>query len=400
MQVNPSALLLNSSMMPNLRHISTGLVVAIVGFFGTFPIVVQGLLAVGASPAQASAGLMASALAMGLAAIALSLYFRMPVSIAWSTPGAALLAVSAAPQGGFAVAVGAFIVAGLLTLAAGLVRPLGRAAAAIPPNLAQAMLAGVLLPICLVPFAALPQLPLFVGPIIGAWIAGALVHRLAAVPVALVMTGALTFLMGDTSALAGVPLLTMPDWTRPAFSLTAAISIGLPLFVVTMATQNVPGIAILRSYGFTPPPSALLSSVGAGSILTAPFGVFSICVAAITSAMCANADSDPDPAERYKSAVMGGVFYCLFGMCAGVLTAFAAAVPDLVFAALAGLAVLNVMAGALRAALAQDHGREAAVLTIAVTASGMSIAGIGAAMWGLLAGLCFYGLLTVRARLG
>lgn len=387
-------------MIPNLRHVSTGLVVAIVGFFGTFPIVVQGLLAVGATPAQASAGLMASAMAMGIAAIVLSIYFRMPISIAWSTPGAALLAVSAAPQGGFAVAVGAFIIAGALTLASGLVRPLGRAAAAIPANLAQAMLAGVLFPICLVPFEALPQLPLFVGPIIGAWVAGALVHRLAAVPVALVMTGVLTFAMGDTSALGSVSLLTGPEWTRPAFTLTAAISIGLPLFIVTMATQNVPGVAILRSYGFAPPPAALLSSVGAGSIIAAPFGVFSICVAAITSAMCANSDSDPDPAERYKSAVMGGVFYCLFGMCAGLLTAFAAAVPDLVFATLAGLAVLNVMAGALRAALAEDHGREAAVLTIAVTASGMSFAGIGAAVWGLLAGLCFYGLLTLRARLG
>lgn len=386
--------------MPDLRHVSTGLVVAIVGFFGTFPIVVQGLLAVGASPAQASAGLMASALAMGIAAIGLSLFFRMPVSIAWSTPGAALLAVSAAPQGGFAVAVGGFVVAGVLTLAAGLVRPLGRAAGAIPANLAQAMLAGVLLPICLVPFAALPQLPLFIGPIIGAWIVGALVHRLAAVPVALMMTGVLTYLLGDTSALAGMSLLTAPEWTVPAFTLTAAIGIGVPLFIVTMATQNVPGVAILRSYGFTPPPAALLSSVGAGSMIAAPFGVFSICVAAITSAMCANADSDPDPAQRYKSAIMAGVFYCLFGMCAGLLTAVAAAVPDLVFAALAGLAVLNVMAGALRAALGEDHGREAAVLTIAVTASGISIAGIGAAVWGLLAGLCFYGLLGLRARWG
>tara|TARA_R110002020_G_scaffold400596_10_gene610925 strand:- start:28330 stop:29490 length:1161 start_codon:yes stop_codon:yes gene_type:complete len=385
--------------VPKLRHAATGLVVAIVGFFGTFPIVIQGLLAVGASPAQASAGLMASAMAMGLAAIALSLWFRMPVSVAWSTPGAALLAVSAAPQGGFPMAVGAFIVAGALTLAAGLVRPLGRAAAAIPASLAQAMLAGVLLPICLVPFAALPTLPAFIGPIIGAWIAGALVHRLAAVPVALLMTGALTLLMGDISALDGASLLTVPQWTTPEFSLTAAISIGVPLFIVTMATQNVPGVAILRSYGFTPPPAALLSTVGAGSIIAAPFGVFSICVAAITSALCANEDSDPDPDRRYLSAVMGGVFYCVFGLGAGLLTAFAAAVPDLVFAALAGLAVLNVMAGALRAALAADHGREAAVLTIAVTASGMTFAGIGAAVWGLLAGLLFYGLLSLRARL-
>jgi benzoate membrane transport protein len=384
--------------MLSLRHVSTGLVVAVVGFFGTFPIVLQGLLAVGASQAQAAAGLMAASLAMGGVAIVLSLVYRMPISIAWSTPGAALLAVSVAPEGGFAVAVGAFMGAGALTLAAGVVWPLARAAAAIPSNLAQAMLAGVLLPIALVPFSALPSLPWFIGPIIAAWCAGALVHRLAAVPAALVMTAALAFGMGDTSPLADLPLLTAPVFTPPAFSLVAAIGIGLPLFIVTMGTQNVPGVAILRSYGYTPPPNVLLGVVGAGSILAAPFGVFSICVAAITSAMCADADSDPDPARRYLSAVMGGVFYCIFGLFAGLLTAFAAAVPPQVFAALAGLAVLNVAAGAMRAALTPDTGREAAALTLVIAASGMSIAGIGAAVWGLLAGLLFYGALALKSR--
>lgn len=384
--------------MLQLRHVLTGLVVAIVGFFGTFPIVLQGLSAVGATQAQAAAGLMAASIAMGVAAIGLSIYFRMPISIAWSTPGAALLAVSLAPHGGFPMAVGAFVVAGALTLAAGLIKPFGDAAAAIPANLAQAMLAGVLLPIAIVPFAALPTLPLFIGPIIGAWIAGALVHRLAAVPAALIMTGALAFVMGDMTAVSGTAFLTTPMLTTPTFSLGSAVGIGVPLFIVTMATQNVPGIAILRSYGYTPPPNKLLTVVGAGSILAAPFGVFSICVAAITSALCADEDSDPDPARRYLSAVMGGVFYCIFGLFAGLLTAFAAAVPDKVFAALAGLAVLNVAGGALRAALGAEKGRDAAVLTMVITASGLSIAGVGAAVWGLLAGLLFYSALGLRGR--
>jgi benzoate membrane transport protein len=384
--------------MLQLRHVLTGLVVAIVGFFGTFPIVLQGLSAVGATQAQAAAGLMAASIAMGIAAIGLSIFFRMPISIAWSTPGAALLAVSLAPQGGFPMAVGAFVVAGALTLAAGLIKPFGDAAAAIPANLAQAMLAGVLLPIAIVPFAALPTLPLFIGPIIGAWIAGALVHRLAAVPAALIMTGALAFVMGDMTAVSGTAFITTPMLTTPTFSLGSAVGIGVPLFIVTMATQNVPGIAILRSYGYTPPPNKLLTVVGAGSILAAPFGVFSICVAAITSALCADEDSDPDPARRYLSAVMGGVFYCIFGLFAGLLTAFAAAVPDKVFAALAGLAVLNVAGGALRAALGAEKGRDAAVLTMVITASGLSIAGVGAAVWGLLAGLLFYAALGLRGR--
>jgi benzoate membrane transport protein len=281
-----------------LRHVLTGLVVAIVGFFGTFPIVLQGLTSVGATQAQAAAGLMAASIAMGVAAIALSMFYRMPISIAWSTPGAALLAVSVAPEGGFTMAVGAFIVAGVLTLAAGVIKPFGAAAAAIPANLAQAMLAGVLLPIAFVPFSALPELPWFIGPIIAAWIAGALVHRLAAVPSALLMTGGLAVVMGDMSIVVDSSIFTAPVLTMPAFSIGSAIGIGVPLFIVTMATQNVPGIAILRSYNYTPPPNALLSAVGAGSVLSAPFGVFSICVAAITSALCADEDSDPDPKQR------------------------------------------------------------------------------------------------------
>ena len=186
------------------------MVVAIVGFFSSFPIVLQGFAAMGASPAQAASGLMAAAVAMGLAGVGLSLWFRAPISVAWSTPGAALLAISAAPAGGFEEAIGAFLVAAVLTLIAGLWRPLGRMVASIPVPLAQAMLAGVLLPICLVPAQALPQIPQFVIPIFMAWLIAGQINRLAGVPAAVVMTAALVGYFGGLPDVGEGGLLTTP----------------------------------------------------------------------------------------------------------------------------------------------------------------------------------------------
>ena len=198
------------------------MVVAIVGFFSSFPIVLQGFAAMGASPAQAASGLMAAAVAMGFAGVGLSLWFRAPISVAWSTPGAALLAISAAPAGGFEEAIGAFLVAAVLTLIAGLWRPLGRMVASIPVPLAQAMLAGVLLPICLVPAQALPQIPQFVIPIFLAWLIAGQINRLAGVPAAVVMTAALVGYFGGLPDVGEVGLLTTPVWVTPQFSLTSS----------------------------------------------------------------------------------------------------------------------------------------------------------------------------------
>ncbi len=379
---------------PPMQTVSTGLVVAVVGFFSSFPIVLQGLDAMGASGPQAASGLMMAALAMGLAAIVLSLWYRQPISVAWSTPGAALLAVSAAPAAGFSGAIGAFLFAGALTVLAGMWRPLGRLAAAIPTSLAQAMLGGVLLPLCIVPFQAAVEIPWQALPVILTWFIAGRVHRLLAVPAAVLAAALVVVLFSDGPSVRPDHLLAAPVWNKPAFSVASMIGIGVPLFVVTMATQNIPGIAVMRSFGYAPVAGRLFSAVGGASILSAPFGAPATCLAAITAAMCSNEDSHPDRDQRYWSAVMAGVFYCLFGVFAVAITGFAAHADPMLMGTLTGVALIGVMANATFAALDVPAEREAAILTFAITASGITVFGLGAAVWGLLAGGIAHGVTT------
>ncbi|WP_254440396.1 benzoate/H(+) symporter BenE family transporter [Ruegeria arenilitoris] len=383
--------------IPPMQTVSTGLVVAVVGFFSSFPIVLQGLDAMGASGPQAASGLMMAALAMGLAAIVLSLWYRQPISVAWSTPGAALLAVSAAPAAGFSGAIGAFLFAGALTVLAGMWRPLGRLAAAIPTSLAQAMLGGVLLPLCIVPFQAAVKIPWQALPVILTWFIAGRVHRLLAVPAAVLAAALVVVLFSDGPSVRPDHLLAAPVWITPTFSVASMIGIGVPLFVVTMATQNIPGIAVVRSFGYAPVAGRLFSAVGGASILSAPFGAPATCLAAITAAMCSNEDSHPDRDQRYWSAVMAGVFYCLFGVFAVAITGFAAHADPMLMGTLTGVALIGVMANATFAALEVPAEREAAILTFAITASGITVFGLGAAVWGLLAGGIAYGV-TTRLR--
>ncbi|WP_170465455.1 benzoate/H(+) symporter BenE family transporter [Ruegeria arenilitoris] len=371
---------------PPMQTISTGLVVAVVGFFSSFPIVLQGLAAMGASAAESASGLMMAAVAMGLAAIALSLWFKQPISVAWSTPGAALLAVSATPLAGFSDAVGAFLCAGALTVLAGLWGPLGRLAAAIPTTLAQAMLGGVLLPLCIIPFQAAVAVPWQALPVILTWFIAGRVNRLFAVPTAVIAAAIVVVLNAGDSSVMPEHLVAAPVLTMPTFSVASAIGIGIPLFIVTMATQNIPGIAVMRSFGYAPRAGNLFSAVGGASILSAPFGAPATCLAAITAAMCSNEDSHPDPNQRYWSAVMAGGFYCLFGVFAVAITGFAAHADPLLMGTLTGIALIGVMANATHAALDVPAEREAAILTFAITASGITVFGLGAAVWGLAAG--------------
>ncbi|WP_261391820.1 benzoate/H(+) symporter BenE family transporter [Ruegeria arenilitoris] len=382
---------------PPMQTVSTGLVVAVVGFFSSFPIVLQGLDAMGASGPQAASGLMMAALAMGLAAIVLSLCYRQPISVAWSTPGAALLAVSAAPAAGFSDAIGAFLFAGALAVLAGMWRPLGRLAAAIPTTLAQAMLGGVLLPLCIVPFQAAVEIPWQALPVILTWFIAGRVHRLLAVPAAVLAAALVVVLFSDGPSVRPDHLLAAPVWITPTFSVASMIGIGVPLFVVTMATQNIPGIAVMRSFGYAPVAGRLFSAVGGASILSAPFGAPATCLAAITAAMCSNEDSHPNRDQRYWSAVMAGVFYCLFGMFAVAITGFAAHADPMLMGTLTGVALIGVMANATFAALEVPAEREAAILTFAITASGITVFGLGAAVWGLLAGGIAYWV-TTRLR--
>ena len=369
----------------SVQAFAAGVLAAFVGFASSFAVIVQGLTAVGATREEAASGLMALSIAMGVCAIWLSLRTRLPISVAWSTPGGALLATSGAVDGGFAAAVGAFLVCGALIVAAGLWRPLGRWVAAIPAPLANAMLAGVLLGLCLAPVRAMAQTPALGLPIVVVWALVARFRRLYAVPAAVLVTAILVIASTHMDAAMG-PLWPHPKLVIPHFTSAAIIGIGLPLFIVTMASQNIPGMAVLNVNGYRPAAGRLFTTTGVFSLLAAPFGGHAVNLAAITAAICAGPDAHPDPARRYWAAVVGGIGYVLFGLTATAAIAFISAAPPILIQAVAGLALLGAFGGSMMAAVSDPKDREAAVITFLVTASGISFAGISGAFWGLLAG--------------
>jgi benzoate membrane transport protein len=370
----------------SVQALLAGVLAAVVGCASSLAVVLQGLKAVGASEAEAASGLMALSIAMGVCAICLSLRTRMPISVAWSTPGGALLATSGPLDGGFAAAVGAFLICGVLLVAAGLWKPLGRAVAAIPAALANAMLAGVLLGLCLAPVHAVAATPVLGLAIVLTWAVVGRLKRLYAVPAALLVTAVL---VAATSHLAPGALGTLwpqPILIAPIFSVSAAVGIALPLFLVTMASQNIPGMAVLAVNGYRPEAGPLFRTTGLFSLLAAPFGGHAVNLAAITAALCAGTEAHADPTRRYWAAVVAGGAYVLFGLSAGAVTAFVGAAPPVLIEAVAGLALLGAFGSALLAATAEAADREAAVVTFLVAASGISLLGIGGAFWGLVAG--------------
>ncbi len=376
-----------------------GLLTAFVGFASSFAVVLQGLKGVGATDLEAASGLMALSVSMGLCGVVLSLVTRLPVSIAWSTPGAALLVTAGVPEGGFPVAVGAFLVCGVLIVVAGLFRPLGRAVAAIPAPLANAMLSGVILGLCFAPFKAIAFDPRLGLPILAAWAVVAAFKRLYAVPAALAAF-ALVIAFGvdlPEGAMASWAASLKPpvELVMPAFTLPSLISIALPLFIVTMASQNIPGIAVLKVNHYNPMPGPLFAATGLFSLLSAPFGGHAVNLAAITAAMCAGEDAHPDPKKRYWAAVVCGLGYVVLGLLAGAVTAFVSLAPPILIQAVAGLALIAAFSGSAVAAFKEVDTREAAAVTFLITASGVSFGGISGAFWGLVAGGLMMALMRV-----
>ncbi|MEV0003387.1 benzoate/H(+) symporter BenE family transporter [Micromonospora sp. NPDC050980] len=371
-------------MAGRLQPVLAGVVTALVGFASSFTVVLAGLRAVGADPAQAASGLLALCVASGCCAVWLGLRHRIPLAVAWSTPGAALLVATGPVPGGWPAAVGAFLLTGALIVAAGLIPALGRAVAAIPTPIASAMLAGVLLPLCTAPVRALVEVPRLAGPVVLVWL---LLHRFArrwAVPGALavaVVAIALTTTGPARLDAAPVIALTMPAWTLPAI-----VGLALPLFLVTMAAQNVPGTAVLAGYGYRAPLGSALRVTGLATALGAPAGGHAVNLAAITAALAAGPDAHPDPDRRWIASVTAGIGLALLGLGAGAATALVLLSPPVLVEAVAGLALIAALAGAVSAAVAQPHAREAAVVTLVVTASGVTLLGIGGAFWGLVAG--------------
>jgi len=379
-----------------LQPVSAGLIASIVGFASTFALVLSGLHAVGATEAQAASGLAALCVCMSVAGIWLALRYRMPIAVAWSTPGAALLISSGPPPGGYPAALGAFAVTGGLIVLAGLWRTLERWVAAIPVALASAMLAGVLLPVCVEPVRGVVAAPLDVGPVVLVW---ALLLRFArpwAVPGALVVAAvviAIDPVPGHSGSIA--PELTL---TAPALDIGALVSLAVPLFLVTMASQNIPGMGVLASFGYRPPLRPALVSTGAATVAGAPFGAHAINLAAITAALMAGPDAGRDPGRRWIASAASGVVYLGFGLLAGAAATLVTLAPPELIAAVAGLALVGALAGAITTAMADAERREAAIITFVVSASSITAASISAPFWGLMAGLAFLGLQRIGTR--
>ncbi|RLV49936.1 benzoate transporter BenE [Nocardioides mangrovicus] len=368
------------------QAVLAGVVTAVVGFTSAFAVVLTGLRHVGASPAQAASGLFAVCVTMGAGCLWFSLRYRRPLTMAWSTPGAALLASVAAPHGGYAAAVGAFVVAGVLYLLTGLVSPLGRLVARIPSSLASAMLAGVLLGLCVEPVRALTESPWAVAPVLLTWL---VMLRLAprwAVPVAFGVVLLVVLLSGSLAHVAADDLVPRLTWTTPHLEPGTALALGIPLYLVTMTGQNIPGVAVLSTYGYEVPFGPALTYTGAATVATAGLGGFSINLSAIAAALCASPTAHPDPDRRWIAGTTTGVVYVLFGPLAAAVVAITNAAPAGVVAAIAGVALLASFGTAAATALADEHDRVAAALTFVVAASGVSIAGLGAAFWALVAG--------------
>jgi len=371
------------------RPIVAGIVTALVGFTSSFVVVLTGLRAVGASDAQAASGLFALSITMGLACILLSLRTRMPVTSAWSTPGAALLAGASAVDGGWPAAIGAFIVTGLLIVVTGIWPFLGALVTRIPAPLAQAMLAGVLLPLCIAPVTGAVTNPWGVLPVIGVWLLALRFLPRWAVPLAFV-TAAVVVVIGVVqtgAAVDAVTLLPHLEFVMPAFTLGGIVGIAVPLFIVTMASQNIPGTAIMRSYGYEVPWRSAMITTGVGTIVGAPAGGHAINLAAISAALAASDEAGEDSSRRWIAGVTTGAAYLVLGAASAVFAALVVFAPAGVIAAVAGLALLASFASAVHQAIAEPELRIPAAVTFIVAASGISPFGIAAAFWALLVGL-------------
>ena len=369
----------------SLSAVAAGFVTVLVGFTASAVIVFQAAQALGASDAEIASWMWALGLGMGLTCIGLSLRYRMPVVTAWSTPGAAMLIASTAGLP-YAEAIGAFVLSALLMTLAGFSGVFERSLNRIPVSLASGMLAGVLLRFGLDVFVSMQTQLLMALAMFGVYLLGRrLFPRYAVIATLLVGIG-IAAASGQLH-FAGVSLqLATPVFTTPSLSLAAVFGIALPLFIVTMTSQNVPGVAVTRASGYAVPISPVIGWTGVANTLLAPFGAFALNLAAITAAICMGREAHVDPQRRYVAAVFAGIFYVIVGLFGATVAAVFAAFPKELVMAIAGIALFGTIANSLAAAMREEADREPALIAFLVTASGFSFAGIGAAFWGLVAG--------------
>lgn len=370
--------------------LSAALVAALVGYGSTIALVLAAAAALGATPAQTASWVMAVCFAKAIGSAFLSTWHRVPVVLAWSTPGAALIAASTGY--GMAEGVAAFLLAALLIAATGLIRPLGTLVAQIPDGIAAAMLAGVLLPFALKGAGALQASPALVAPMVALFALVRLKNPAVAVLAALAAGLATAFATGAALLPDLPPIPPAPTFIAPEFHWSALIGLGLPLYLVTMASQNLPGFATMRAAGYEPPVAPALTVTGVISAIAALFGAHTVNMAAITAAICMGDDVHPDRSQRWKVGLAYAAVWIALGLTGPVVIAILNALPPSLMTALVALALLGPLMGALTGAFANPDQRFPATLTLAVTGAGVAFAGIGAAFWGLLAGLTIWGL--------
>ena len=376
---------------------SAAAVAALVGYGSTIALVLAAAGALGATPAQTASWVFAICLAKAAGTALLSSWYRVPVILAWSTPGAALIAATS----GISIhqGIGAFVCAAVLVAATGAIRPLGLLVAKIPDGIAAAMLAGVLLPFCLKGVVAIQLLPALVLPMVLTFLLVRLWNPAIAVLSALAVGLALAFGLGHAQLPPLPNILPRPEFIPPSFDLGTLIGLALPLYLVTMASQNLPGFATMRAAGFEPPVRAALGVTGIISAITALFGAHTVNMAAITAAICMGDDVHPDRSQRWKVGLAYAVAWLGLALLGPAIIAALAVLPPALMAALVGLALLGPLTGAMTGAFAHPDQRFAAAATLGVTASGVAAFGIGAAFWGLVAGLAIHATENAAALL-
>ena len=370
-------------------------VAAVVGFGGTLALIIAAADAVGASHEQTASMVTALCIAMAVETLWLSWRTKMPVISAWSTPGAALIGASS----GFSIneAVGAFLVAGALLVATGLFKPLTRLISKIPASVASGMLAGIVVTFVMNAAKTVPTDPWLILPLIAAFFIIRLFNPALSVLAVLIGGGVLAVALGRVGAMPALEMSTLA-LTAPEFTLTSVIGLALPLYLVTMASQNLSGLAVLKAAGYSPEPGPLIAVTGLVSVLTAPFNALTSNLAAISAAICTGPDVHPDPAERWKTGPFYALAYVVFALFGASLVALFAVLPPSLIMLVAGLGLLGALANALAIALKDDKERIAATVTFAVTASGLTLFGVGSAFWGLVAGLVVLFLDRIKLR--
>jgi benzoate membrane transport protein len=367
--------------------IIAGFVASVSGSAATFGIAIAGLLAMGATRDQTFTAIFVLLIGYGLLSTVLSYRYKMPISIVWSTPGAAFLAASAGLGLEFEQAVGGFLLSGILLTITGFWPPLSKLVQKIPSTIASAMLAGILFVFVITTVQATVSYPLIVLPFVVLWF---FLNRIApvwATPIAIVLAFGLMSADLGTGWLDTVSLFPRFDLVIPAFELIPMISIGIPLYLITMASQNLPGIAIMKGFGYKVPVRAVIGSTGLATVAASFFGGFGMNLAAITAAINANEQAAKDPSHRWLASFVGGLVYWLFAIGAGVFAAFVLAVPSDLLLAVVGIALLPSFISAIGTSLEDKDSRLPAAITFIVGAAGISVFGIGGAFWALVAGM-------------